>query len=80
METPEKVSRNTNANITSTPNWDGLQDEIERDKKKDKNLKAPSSATSYGFLLVALLFYLSSIYACAYLAVAKFDNKVKITW
>ena len=47
---------------------------------KDKNLKAPSSATSYGFLLVALLFYLSSIYTCAYLAVAKFDNKVKITW
>ena len=80
METPEKVSKNTKANITSTPNWDGLQDEIERDKTKDKNLKAPSSATSYGFLLVALLFYLTSIFTCAYLAIAKFDNKVKITW
>ena len=28
METPEKVSKNTKANITSTPNWDGLQDDF----------------------------------------------------
>ena len=80
METPEKVNKNAAANITSTPNWDGLQDEIERDKSKDKNLKAPSSATSYGFLLVALLFYLVSIFTCAFLSVAKYDNKVKLSW
>ena len=53
---------------------------IERDKSKDKNLKAPSSATSYGFLLVALLFYLVSIFTCAFLSVAKYDNKVKLSW
>ena len=74
METPEKVNKTVAGTYLDTQ-LDGLQDEIEG--AVDKNLKAPSSATSYGFLLVALLFYLVSIFTCAFLSVAKYDNKVK---
>ena len=76
---PQKKSTKRTANNTSTPSGMVLQDEMRGIKARTK-LKAPSSATSYGFLLVALLFYLVSIFTCAFLSVAKYDNKVRLSW
>jgi len=78
VETP--VQADKQKTVTATPSWDGHDIAAEDSKKANKGDPPPTLSLSYGFLLVALLFFFVSGFSTAFLVLGKLDGKIKLDW